>query len=129
MKLFNILFISIIFLAGIFLSNKTFAQQQDPYLPFAEVMPQPDGGLAAIYKHITYPDIARKAGIEGKVYALIYINENGGVDDVKILKGIGAGCDHAAIAGIEAVKFTPGKNKGVPVKVKLSLAITFKLEQ
>lgn len=129
MKLFNFIFISIIFIAGILLSNETFAQQQDQYLPFAEVMPQPDGGIGSIYKHITYPEMARKAGIEGKVYALIYINENGGVDDVKILKSLGAGCDEAAIAGIKSVKFTPGKNKGVPVKVKLSLAITFKIQQ
>lgn len=101
--------------------------QEDPYLPFAQVMPQPVGGLEAIYKKIDYPEIARKAGIEGKVYVLVYINEKGGVDDVKVLKGIGAGCNEAAIDGIKAVKFSPGKNNGAAVKTKLSLSINFKL--
>ena len=101
--------------------------QEDPYLPFAQVMPQPVGGLESIYKNIVYPDLARKAGIEGKVYVLVYVNEKGGVDDVKVLKGIGAGCNEAAIEGVKAVKFTPGKNNGVAVKTKLSLSINFKL--
>lgn len=101
--------------------------QEDPYLPFAQVMPQPVGGLEAIYKHIVYPEIAQKAGIEGKVYVLVYVNEKGGVDDVKVLKGIGAGCNEAAVDGIKAVKFTPGKNNGAPVKTKLSLSINFKI--
>ena len=101
--------------------------QEDPYLPFAQVMPAPVGGLEAIYKNIAYPEIARKAGIEGKVYVLIYVNEKGGVDDVKILKGIGAGCNEAAVDGIKAVKFSPGKNNGAPVKTKLSMSINFKL--
>lgn len=129
MKLFKLIFISIIFIGGIFLPGKTFAQAQDPYLPYAEVMPQPIGGLGAIYKHITYPEIAKKAGVEGKVYLLVYINEKGGVDNVKVIKGLGAGCDQAAINGIKEIKFTPAKDKGVPVKVKLSLSITFKLQQ
>ncbi len=101
--------------------------QEDPYLPFAQVMPEPVGGMASIYKHIDYPEIARKAGIEGKVYVLVYINEKGGVDDVKVIKGIGAGCNEAAIDGIKSVKFSPGKNNGAAVKTKLSLSINFKL--
>lgn len=128
MKLFSFLFISIIFLTVIISSNKIFAQQQDPYLPFAQVMPQPKGGLSEIYKNITYPDLAKRDGIEGKVYLLVYINENGNVDKVKVIKSLGGGCDEAAIKGIKSVKFTPAENKGVPVKVKLSLAITFKLQ-
>ncbi len=100
---------------------------QDPYLAFAEQMPAPDGGLKAVYNNIKYPAIAKQAGIQGKVFVLAYINETGGVDDVKVLKGIGGGCDEAAIEGIKKTKFTPGKSKGQNVKVKLSLSIKFKL--
>ena len=102
--------------------------QDDSYLPFAQVMPAPVGGMGAIYKHITYPDEAKKAGVAGKVYVLVYVNEGGGVDQVKVVKGIGAGCDEAAIQGVKAIKFSPGKNDGASVKVKLSLAIVFKLD-
>lgn len=102
--------------------------QEDPYLAFAEEMPAPVGGLEGVYKKIVYPEIAKKAGLEGKVYLLVYVNENGGADDVKVIKGIGGGCEEAASKVLKDAKYTPGKNKGVPVKVKLSLAITFKLK-
>lgn len=101
--------------------------QSDGYLPFAEVMPQPIGGMESIYKHISYPEMAKNAGVEGKVYVLVFINQQGHVDDVKVLKGIGGGCDEAAVNGIKEVKFSPGKQAGQPVKVKLSLPIDFKL--
>ncbi len=97
------------------------------YLPFAEKMPAPIGGLEAIYKKIKYPSIAMQAGIEGKVYLLAFIDENGTVNDVKVLKGIGGGCDEEAAKAVKNTKFTPGSNKGTPVKVKFTLAITFKL--
>ncbi len=125
-KIIVIIAISIFFYADI---PASMAQQNGggQYLPFAQVMPSPIGGLAAIYKSITYPEIAKQAGVQGKVYLLAFIDENGNVNDVKVVKGIGAGCDEAAISAVKKVKFTPGKNKGVPVKVKLSLAIQFKL--
>ena len=103
--------------------------QEDPYLPFAEEMPAPEGGVNAIYKKVEYPALAKKAGIEGKVYLLVYINESGNVDDVKILKSVPGGCDDAAVKAVKATKYSPGKNGGVPVKVKLSLVIAFKIEK
>lgn len=123
-NLFMVFFSLVLF----FSIGNSLAQAQDPYLPFAEVMPAPVGGMEAIYKHIQYPDIAKNAGLEGKVYLLVYIDETGKVEDVKVLKGLGGGCDEAAIQGVKETKFTPGKDKGAPVKVKLSLPITFKLK-
>jgi periplasmic protein TonB len=102
--------------------------QEDPYLPFAQVMPSPIGGMESIYKHIAYPDAAKKAGVSGKVYLLVYINEKGTVDQVKVVRGLGAGCDEAAVDGIKSVRFTAGKNNGAAVKVKLSLPIIFKID-
>ncbi|MHB8578585.1 MAG: energy transducer TonB [Ignavibacteriaceae bacterium] len=126
MKKNTLLIFLFVSLTAILASSKAYSQQ-DPYLPFAQVMPQPVGGIASIYKHIKYPEMAKNAGVEGKVYLLIYIDENGRVNDVKVLKGIGGGCDEAAINGIKEVKFIPGKQNGVPVKVKLSLPVDFKL--
>ncbi len=42
-------------------------------------MPEPVGGLEALYKKISYPEIAKRTNVEGRVYLLAYINENGGV--------------------------------------------------
>lgn len=108
-------------------SSLLYILQEDPYLPFAETMPEPEGGLEGIYKKLEYPALARKSGIEGKVYLLVYINESGNVDDIKVLKSVPGGCDDAAVKAVKAVKFSPGKNGGAPVKVKLSLCITFKM--
>ena len=54
--------------------------------------------------------------------------ENGDVDDVKVVKGIGGGCDEATIEAVKKTKFTPGKLGGKPAKVKMSLQIQFKLK-
>ena len=125
-NIFQIFMLSLL----IFSISNIFAGGKDElYKPFAQVMPEPKDGLESIYKQIKYPEVAQKAGVEGKVYLLIYINENGDVDDVKVIKGLGAGCDEAAIEVIKNTKFNPGKDNGTPIKVKLSLPITFKLNK
>jgi protein TonB len=125
MKILFQLFVLVLFIiptSNIFPEGK-----DDLYKPFAQVMPEPKDGLQSIYSKITYPAEAQKAGIEGKVYLLIYINEKGEVDDVKVLKGLGAGCDEAAVGAVKGTKFTPGKDNGIAIKVKLSLPVSFKL--
>lgn len=109
------------------ISNSNLFTSLDDYLVAAEVMPEPVGGISAVYKHITYPSAAKSSGTQGKVFLMVMVNENGSVDDVKVIKGIGNGCDEAAIDGVKKAKFTPGKSKGSAVKVKLALAIEFKL--
>ena len=121
-----------LFLLLFFLSFNSFGfiytdLQSAEYLAFAEEMPEPIGGLPAIYKFIEYPEVAKQAGLQGKVYVLAFINENGDVDDVKVLKGIGGGCDEATVEAIKKTKFSPGKTGGKPAKVKMSLQIQFKL--
>ncbi|MBU1097683.1 MAG: energy transducer TonB [Ignavibacteriae bacterium HGW-Ignavibacteriae-2] len=99
----------------------------EEYAAFAEVMPEPVGGMGSIIKNIVYPEMARKSNVQGRVYILAYIDDQGNCTETKIVKGIGAGCDEAASDAIKKAKFTPGKNKGVAVKVKLSLPIEFKI--
>ena len=101
--------------------------QESPYLPVAEVMPEPVGGLSAITKKVVYPEGAKKANIEGKVYVIAYINESGDVDEVKVIKGLALGCDEAAAKAVKESKFSPGKQNGTAVKVQLSLPVVFKM--
>lgn len=109
------------------LAENNYLMQGTDYLAFAEKMPEPVGGLKAIYEKIEYPEIAKRAGVQGKVYILAFINENGGVDDVKVIKGIGGGCDEAAVDAVKNSKFSPGVSEGKPARVKMSLQIQFKL--
>ena len=120
---FNLL---ILIILGSFTEIKSEFQNEE-YLAFAEQIPEPVGGLEGIYKAIKYPELAIKSGVQGKVYVLAFINEDGKVEDVKIVKGIGAGCDEATIEAVKKSKFVPGKSAGKNVKVKMSLQIQFKL--
>ena len=118
----------VLFLNFNFISVPKSAPGDEAYLAFAEVMPEPVGGIESIYKKIEYPNVAKMAGIEGKVYVLVFISETGAVDDVKVIKGIGGGCDEATVTAVKGSKFKPASNGGAPTKVKLSLSFTFKLK-
>jgi protein TonB len=127
-KLFFLLILSALTTTNFSFVNKFNDLQGVEYLAFADQMPEPVGGLPEIYKNISYPEVAKRAGIEGKVYVMAFINEEGGVDDVKVIKGIGAGCDEATIDAVKNAKFMPGKSAGKPAKIKMSLQIQFKLK-
>jgi protein TonB len=124
--MFNTLLKITLFLSIIFAFTSTSYSQEESYSTVAEVLPQPVGGLSAINKHITYPKTAKNAGISGKVYVLAFINESGTVDNTKIIKSLGGGCDEEVVNAVKSSKFTPGKNDGVPIKMKLILSFTFK---
>ena len=109
--------------------EKVVEKEEAPtYFVAVEEMPEPIGGIIAIQEKIAYPEIAKRAGVEGKVYVLAFVNEDGNVTDAKIIKGIGAGCDEAALDAVKKTKFKPGKQRGVPVKVQVSIPIVFKLQ-
>lgn len=93
-----------------------------------ERMPEPRGGMAAIYNRVRYPEIARKAGIEGRVVVQFIVDESGNVVNPTVIRGIGGGCDEAAINAVKGVKFTPGMQGGRAVKVQFQLPIVFRLQ-
>ena len=84
-------------------------------------------GLIDLAKKTRYPEIARKAGVEGRVTIQFIIDENGHVTESAVVRGIGAGCDEEALRVVREARFKPGKQRGKTVKVKMSLPITFKL--
>ncbi|MCH6575726.1 MAG: energy transducer TonB [Bacteroidetes bacterium] len=103
-------------------------EEEPTYFVAVEEMPAPIGGIKAIQEKIVYPEIAKRAGVEGKVYILAFVNEQGEVTKAQVIKGIGAGCDEAALNAVLKTRFTPGKQRGKPVKVQVSLRIVFKLK-
>ncbi|MEP2024914.1 MAG: energy transducer TonB [Reichenbachiella sp.] len=99
---------------------------------FVESMPEPVGGMQAFYQHVAkqmkYPNQARKMGVEGRVYVQFVIDKSGNLTDVHAIKGIGGGCDEEAVRVIKnSPAWSPGKQRGRPVKVRMILPITFKL--
>ena len=105
------------------------AEEEEPEIFIVvERMPEPRGGMDAIYRRVKYPEIARKAGIEGRVVLQFIVDERGNVVNPIVIRGIGGGCDEAAIDAIRDVKFTPGMQRGRPVKVQFQLPIVFRLQ-
>lgn len=97
------------------------------FVPFDEP-PEVIGGYAAIQSKIVYPEIAQRAGVEGRVMIWTQIDEEGNVAKTKVMRSLGPnGCDEAAINAIRAVKWIPAKNKGKLVKVWIAVPIDFRL--
>ncbi|MCL6494635.1 MAG: TonB family protein [Ignavibacterium sp.] len=101
--------------------------EEPSFFVAVEEPPQPIGGLAAIQNKIIYPIAAKRQGIEGKVLIQAIIDENGNVAKAKVIKGIGSGCDEAALDAVKSSKFTPGKQRGKNVRVQITIPIVFKL--
>lgn len=103
--------------------------EEDPafYLS-VEVMPEPIGGIKAIYKKISYPRQAKENKIEGTVIIRVYIDRDGEVLDAEVVKGIGYGCDESARLAVFYHRFKPGLQRGQRVKVQMDIPIEFMLE-
>jgi protein TonB len=98
-----------------------------------ESMPGFPGGDAArmkfLQENIKYPQMARESGIQGTVYVTFVVEPSGSVSDVRVLRGIGGGCDEEAIRVIQSMpKWTPGKQRGKSVRVQFNMPIKFTLQ-
>ncbi|MGB5530176.1 MAG: energy transducer TonB, partial [Ignavibacteriaceae bacterium] len=102
-------------------------KEEPTYFVAVEEMPEPLGGLREIQSRIEYPEIAKRVGIEGKVFVRAFVDEKGTVTNAEVVKGIGGGCDEAALDAVLKTKFNPGKQRGKPIKVQVTIPILFKL--
>ncbi|GEM_PF-774760 len=125
-NLYNLILFGII-CVSLTLPTHLTAQNEEAYFVAVENLPEPIGGMMAIQQKIVYPESARRAGVQGIVYIEAFINERGDVDRAVVRKGIGSGCDEAAVAAVKQSKFRPGTQQGVPVKVRLAIPIRFRL--
>ncbi|MEX0769857.1 MAG: energy transducer TonB [Balneolaceae bacterium] len=104
-------------------------EKEEDFFVIVEQMPELIGGLAGLQSKIQYPEMARRAGIEGRVYLRFIVNEKGEVENPVITRGIGGGCDEEAIRAVKQAKFKPGMQRGKPVRVQYSLPIVFRLQK
>ena len=116
----------------ILLSTLAFSQntpsEDAQYLAFATQMPELVGGMPDLVKKIKYPTVAKQTNLEGKVFAMAFVDEKGNVDKVKIIKGLGGGCDEEVERVLSISKFKPGQHEGKPVKVKTTISVAFKIK-
>lgn len=109
------------------------AEEEPEVFLIVEDPPSFPGGEAKMFeylgKNLKYPPMAKDAGIQGIVYVTFVVLEDGDVTDVKVLRGIGGGCDEEAIRVVKQMpKWKPGKQRGKAVRVQFNLPIRFTLQ-
>jgi len=75
-----------------------------------------------------YPEIAQKAGLEGKVIAYLWVDKQGKVRDVKIVKSDSEIFNQTVIEAAKQYMFTPAMMKNGPVSVWISVPFSFELK-
>jgi protein TonB len=108
-------------------------EESDPIVDFVEFPATPGGGFKGFYQFvgetIQYPVQAKRIGIDGKVYVQFIVNRDGTLSDVRILKGIGGGCDEEAVRVVRSSPpWTPAQQAGRTVRQRFTLPIQFNLE-
>jgi len=108
-------------------------EHEKDFFVFVEEPPSFKGGTEAMLKFIgsnlIYPDLARQYGVSGTVYVSFIVEKDGNITNIEIERGIGFGCDAASIDLIKSMpKWNPGKQREIPVRVKLRLPVKFKLK-
>jgi protein TonB len=74
-----------------------------------------------------YSEDARQRNLEGDVVLEIVVRSDGGVGDIKVLKGLGAGLDQRAVQAVRQWRFAPARRLGAPVDVIVEVSVEFKL--
>lgn len=108
-------------------------EEAEEIFTIVEQSPEPKMGMQAfmqyLYENIEYPQKAIRLKVQGKVFVQFVVNSDGTLTDFVVLRGIGAGCDEEAIRVLEeAEPWSPGKQRGKPVRVRMVLPIHFLLQ-
>jgi len=107
-------------------------EEVEDIILFPEVMAKPVGGYESFYdqlsKSLKYPKQAQRNQITGKVFVEFIVDKTGAVINLKILKGIGSGCDEEALRVLAQTRWEPGRQRGIPVKTRMAMPINFTLQ-
>ena len=105
-------------------------EEEEPVFVVVESMPEFPGGEVArlqyLSENLQYPTLAREAGISGAVYVSFVVEKDGQISNIRILRGIGGGCDEEALRVVsEMPKWIPGRQRNIPVRVQFNMPIRF----
>ncbi len=97
--------------------------EETPHFPGGE-----DARIKFLKENLTYPALARESSIQGIVFLTLVIEKDGTITDIRVLRGIGGGCDEEAVRVLKLMpKWIPGKQRGKPVRVQFNLPVKFSL--
>ena len=108
--------------------------EEDTVYQMVEEMPEFPGGEKALMDYVSnnvkYPQEAKDKNIAGRVFIGFVVEKDGSINEVKVLRGIGGGCDEEAVRVIKSMpKWKPGIQKGKPVRVSFQMPFVFKLDE
>lgn len=97
---------------------------EEESIPFFKVSKKPE-----VIKKVApkYPDLARRAGIEGQVVCQIIVGKDGRVKEAKVVKSVPM-LDEAALAAVRKWVFSPGEQRDRKVSVKMIVPVQFKFK-
>ena len=94
-------------------------------------MPQYPGGQKALRKFINdnlrYPEEALKNKIEGDVFVSFQVSNEGKIEEVTVLKGLGYKCDEEAVRVIRLLQYEQAHNRGMKVRSNMRTSVRFRL--
>lgn len=107
-------------------------QSEDQIFMVVEQMPEYPGGEKALNRFLSdslqYPRLAKENNISGTVYVSFVVEKDGSVKDIRVLRGIGGGCDEEAVRVVKSMPvWKPGKQRGIPVRVQYTIPVKFSL--
>jgi TonB family protein len=108
-------------------------KEEDYTLKKIDRQPEFPGGNPAIFqfihRNLKYPPKALKLKLQGKVYVGFTVKEDGSVDNVSAMRGIGAGCDEEAVRVIKLMpKWKPAETDGKPIESSLVVPVKFAID-
>ena len=110
------------------------APVEEPIFVIVEENPEfSEGGTAGLLQYLSkntkYPTIPQENGTQGRVTVQFVVNKDGSIVDVNVLRGVDPYLDKEAVRVISTMpKWKPGKQRGVPVRCKFTVPVTFRLQ-
>jgi len=105
------------------------AEDIDPEQVFDVVETQPVliGGIEDLQARVEYPELAARVGVSGRVVVQFVVDERGAVVDPVVIQSPSPLLSEAALAAVRESRFTPGQQRGRPVKVRFTVPVFFRL--
>ena len=92
-----------------------------------EQVPEIIGGIARLQTLVKYPEIARKAQMEGTVVVRVVVNKDGTPSDPEVLRSAGVALDKAALEAVMKLQFKPGRQRSRTVRTLMAIPVKFQL--
>jgi len=120
------------FLRGAFISGESFKDGQFYIYSVENEVPAFKGGIERFYRYLSkkvrYPADAYRAKISGKVFLSFVVEKDGSLTEVNVDRGVSTSIDQEAVRVLkQSPNWVPGKQHGLPVRVKYNIPISFSL--